>query len=102
MKETQFRSLGREDPLEKGRATHSSILAWRIPWTEEPGEPQYTGWKESDTTERLTLSNWWSKVLPNNTLGNNVSEMILVQGRSENERMINECSYQKQKKTMCG
>ena len=37
MQETQFRSLGWEDPLEKGMATHSSILAWRIPWTEEPG-----------------------------------------------------------------
>ena len=35
--ETQVQSLGREDPLEKGMATHSSILAWRIPWTEEPG-----------------------------------------------------------------
>ena len=37
MQETGVRSLGREDPLEKGMATHSSILAWRIPWTEEPG-----------------------------------------------------------------
>ena len=37
MQETQDRSLGRKDPLEKGMATHSSILAWRIPWTEEPG-----------------------------------------------------------------
>ena len=37
MQETQVHSLGREDPLEKGMATHSSILAWRIPWTEEPG-----------------------------------------------------------------
>ena len=37
MQETQVRSLGREDSLEKGRATHSSILAWRVPWTEEPG-----------------------------------------------------------------
>ena len=37
MQETQVRSLGQEDPLEKGTATHSSILAWRIPWTEEPG-----------------------------------------------------------------
>ena len=37
MQETQVRSLGREDPLEKRRATHSGILAWRIPWTEEPG-----------------------------------------------------------------
>ena len=38
MQETQFRSLGWEDPLEKEMATHSSILAWRIPWTEEPRE----------------------------------------------------------------
>ena len=37
MKETWVQSLGQEDPLEKGMATHSSILAWRIPWTEEPG-----------------------------------------------------------------
>ena len=38
MQETQVLSLGQEDPLEKGMATHSSTLAWRIPWTEEPGE----------------------------------------------------------------
>ena len=37
MQETQVRSLGWEDPLEEERATHSNILAWRIPWTEEPG-----------------------------------------------------------------
>ena len=37
MQETRFQSLGWEDPLEKGMATHSSILAWRIPWTEKPG-----------------------------------------------------------------
>ena len=37
MQKTQVRSLGQEDPLEKEMATHSSILAWRIPWTEEPG-----------------------------------------------------------------
>ena len=39
-KETQVQSLDWEDPLEKGTATHSSVLAWRIPWTEEPGRPQ--------------------------------------------------------------
>ena len=42
MLETRVRSLGQEDPLEKGMATHSSILAWRIPWTEEPGGLQST------------------------------------------------------------
>ena len=40
VQETWVQSLGQEDPLEKGMATHSSIFAWRIPWTEEPGEPQ--------------------------------------------------------------
>ena len=43
MQETRVRSLGWEDPLEKGMATHSSILAWRIPWTEEPGGLQSMG-----------------------------------------------------------
>ena len=52
MRETWVRSLGWEDPLEKEMATHSSTLAWRIPWMEERGySPQ--GRKESDTTERL-------------------------------------------------
>ena len=45
MQETQVRSLGREDALRKGRVTHSRILAWRIPWTEEPGGLQSTGSK---------------------------------------------------------
>ena len=40
VRETWIRSLGWEDPLEEGMATHSSILAWRLPWTEEPGRPQ--------------------------------------------------------------
>ena len=48
MRETWVPSLGQEDPLEKGTATHSSICAWRIPYTEEPG-----GLQELDTTERL-------------------------------------------------
>ena len=43
MQETWVQSLGPEDPLEKGIATHSSILAWRIPWTEEPGGTQSLG-----------------------------------------------------------
>ena len=47
---------GQEDRLEKGMATHSSILAWRPLWTEEPGGLQSRGHKESDTTERLTLT----------------------------------------------
>ena len=43
MQETRVQSLGREDPLEKEMATHSSILAWKIPWTEEPGRLQSVG-----------------------------------------------------------
>ena len=50
MQETQVRSLGQEDALEKEMATHSTILAWKIPWTEEPGGPQSMGWKELDMT----------------------------------------------------
>ena len=49
-RETQVPSLGWEDPLKKGMATHSSILAWRIPRTEEASELVYRGSKESDTT----------------------------------------------------
>ena len=53
MWETWVRSLGQEDPLEKEMATHSSILAWRIPWMEELGGLQSTGRQELVTTERL-------------------------------------------------
>ena len=51
MQEMRVPSLGLEDPLEKGVATHSSILAWRIPRTEEPGGHSPWGHKESDMTE---------------------------------------------------
>ena len=43
VQESQVLSLGWEDPLEEGKATHSSILAWKIPWTEEPGGQKFTG-----------------------------------------------------------
>ena len=50
MQETCVQFLGQEDPLEKEMTTHSSILAWRIPWTEEPGGLQSMGSQESDMT----------------------------------------------------
>ena len=53
-RETQVQSLGREDPLEEEMATHSSVLAWRIPCTEEPGGLQSMGHKKSETIEQLT------------------------------------------------
>ena len=49
MQETQVRSLGQEDPLEEGMTTHSSILAWGIPWTEKPGGLQSVGLQKSWT-----------------------------------------------------
>ena len=55
MWEAQSQPLGREDLLEKGKATYSNFLAWRIPWTEEPSELQVMGAKELDTIETLTL-----------------------------------------------
>ena len=51
MPETRVQSPGRDNPLEEGKATYSSILAWRIPWTEEPGSYSPWGCQESDTTE---------------------------------------------------
>ena len=51
IKESQVQSLGWEDPLQEGMATHSSILAWRTPWTEEPGRLRYTGSQKSDTSQ---------------------------------------------------
>ena len=70
MQETWVQSLGQEDPLEKGMATHASLLAWRIPWTDDPGglySPR--GCQESDTTEWLTLFNLYT--LPLSYLINN-------------------------------
>ena len=51
MRETWVQFLGLEDPLEEVMANHSSILAWRIPWAEDPGRYTMWGHKESDTTE---------------------------------------------------
>ena len=56
MQQTWVRSLGWEDPLEKGMATHSSILVWRIPWTKDLVGYSPWGHKESDLTEKLALS----------------------------------------------
>ena len=54
IQETRVQSQGREDPLEKEMATHSSALAWKIPRTEEPGRYSPLGCKESDMTEQLS------------------------------------------------
>ena len=58
VQETRGQSLRWEDPLEKGMATHSSILAWRIPWTEEPGG-LYSPWARSDSDKTEQLSSCW-------------------------------------------
>ena len=59
--ETRVRSLDGKDLLEKGMATHCSILAWETPGTEEPGTLPSTGLQELDTTEQLTLSPYFSR-----------------------------------------
>ena len=60
MQEMQVRSLSQEGPLEKRMATYSSILAWRIPWKEDPGGLQSIGVTESDMTEHThTLKSYW-------------------------------------------
>ena len=55
MRETQVQFLGWEDPLEEEMATHSSILAWKIPWTEKPGRLQLMGSQRLDSAERPSL-----------------------------------------------
>ena len=62
-RETRVRFLGREVSLEEGMAIHSSILAWRIPWTEKPGRLQSMGLKESDMTEWLTHTQCFQVIL---------------------------------------
>ena len=61
MQETWVRSLSQEDPLEMEMAIHSSILAWRIPWTEEPDGLQTTGLQKLDTTKWLTHNEYNGK-----------------------------------------
>ena len=55
VQEIHVQSLGREDPLQKGMATHSSILAWRIPWAEEPGRQQSMGSQKSWTQQQICI-----------------------------------------------
>ena len=61
LRETKVRSLGGEDPLEKEMATHSSILAWKIPWMEEPHRLQSTGWQRVGHNGAISLSLWTEK-----------------------------------------
>ena len=60
MQKTWVQYLAQEEPLEKEMATHFSIPAWRIPWTEEPGRLQFMDWQESDMT--IYLSFWHVKI----------------------------------------
>ena len=90
MWETWVRSLGWEDPLEKEMANQSSILACRIPWTEELGGLQSTGRKESDTTERISLPSF----LPYGELGHVLGLegwLQFAQDRSTNWEMCKYC-----------
>ena len=81
MWETWVQSLGQEDPLEKEMATHSSILVWKIPWTEELGGLESTGRKESDTTERLHF-HFPGIAFPQSGLLSQVSSLRLPLGHS--------------------
>ena len=93
IKETQIQFLGWEDPLEKGMATHSSIFAWRIPWT-EPGGLQPLGHKLSDMTDQLTL--WgFSGGTDNKESAYNVGDLgsIPGSGRSPGEENGNPLQY---------
>ena len=81
MPETRLQSLGWEKPLEKEMATHSGILAWEIPWTEEPGGLPSVGHKELDTADRVSTQAWgeWKGGLEEG-LGRGFGRMELPQG----------------------
>ena len=79
MQEMQVRFLGQEDPLEDSMATHASILAWRTPWTEEPGGPQSMGLKELEMTETTEhscthISSLWHELRDNSAQKINTSK----------------------------
>ena len=107
MQDTQVRSLGREDPLEKETATHSSILAWRIPWREEPGRLQSMGsqrvghdWATSlhFTLHRSEISGWqntaWMYSFPNwepvhcSMSGSNCCLLTCIQVSQQTGKMV--------------
>ena len=96
MQQTQVRSLGQEDPLEKGMATHSSILAWRIPWTEEPGRLQSMG---SQSQTQLSNKHTSKYQFPQNSVMKStkleVTEMY-SQGPQPSPRMLFFFLYQQQ------
>ena len=78
MQETWVSSLGWEDPLEKGTPTYSSILAWRIPWTEEPDGLQSIGVTESYMTGQLSLSPVNSDCFPSGEILTTLITEILI------------------------
>ena len=87
--EIWVQSLSREDPLEKEMATHSSILAWRIPWTEELGGLQSTGRKESGTTERLHVLSFFLRFgRPLQSMRNFPEENLVPQRRTPNQLLF--------------
>ena len=79
MQEAQVQSLGQENPLEKEVATHSSILAWEIPWTEEPGRLQSTGLQKESDTILATKQQQQQAILERNIS----SQTILEKGPSQ-------------------
>ena len=96
MRETWVRSLGREDPLEKAMATHSSILAWKIPWMEEPGRLQSMGWQRVGhnwATSLYIYTNYKGCVKQGTTLPQNIYPPIT----SENPQ---NCSHGKFKTSL--
>ena len=78
MQETQLRSLGQEDPLEKGMSTHSRILAWRTPFAEDPGGLQSMGLPKLDMTEQLSLTHTHTDKRSDAILSSSVSPYIVV------------------------
>ena len=89
MQETCAQSLGREDPLEKQMATHSSILAWRKPWTEKPGELQPTGLQRvKHNWATNTFFSSWKEEIEREAMGRHIknNKIISVKGKIKQEQ----------------
>ena len=99
MRETQVRSLGREEPLEKGMATHSSILAWSIPWTEEPGGLQSTAMQSQTRLSNLARATWGS---PWRFLGQAQPSLTCLALRHTRQLSHDGCELERQRRLLAG
>ena len=93
MRETWVQFLGQEDLLEKGIATHSDILAWKIPWTEKPGGWEPWDHKQSDTTEQLNIYTYIYTYTGQRTFSQNMKKILTAQEEDKKKNIEKWAKY---------